>query len=186
MSDFVLPWIFIALVFFWALGAYNRLLHLQTLCKMGFVALEGLLSQYVLIVTNIKEPIQVGPSQAEDSHGENLVSDAWLALTEKTTNFNTLLQAAHAQPWNDATQSALTTALTALDIGWRQLHDLPPDLTGPAVPETVQQQWDALGKQVDGSRAAFNQQVLDFNVAIAQFPAFLLARVLGFKAAQPI
>ena len=38
----------------------------------------------------------------------------------------------------------------------------------------------------NGSLLQCSRQVENYNVAIHQFPALLLARVLGFKSAQPI
>ena len=186
MSDSVWPWIFIALVLFWAMGAYNRLVRLRTQSKMSFVALEGLLNQYVLIVKTNYRLVEIGMSLPEVCHGNNSGTDAWVGLSEAAEQFNTLLRAVHALPLNESTMRALGTALGALRLCWSQLLDLPPDLAGPVLPGTLQLQWERLEKQVDTAQAEFSKQVVNYNAAIDQFPAVLMARIFGFKPAQPI
>lgn len=82
--------------------------------------------------------------------------------------------------------SALKTALETLCLSWCRLRDLPPDLAGPALPATLQSQWEHLTLQSDIARAEFNRLVANYNEAIEQFPALFLARLFGFKAAQPL
>ena len=100
--------------------------------------------------------------------------------------FNASLKVAHAQPLNGPTMNALRTALETLCLSWSRLRDLPPDLAGPALPSTLQSQWEHVAMQAEIARAEFNRVVGNYNEATNQFPAFLLAWVFGFKPAQPI
>jgi LemA protein len=69
---------------------------------------------------------------------------------------------------------------------WSRLRNLPPDLAGSALPQTLLTQWEQLSFQADVARNNFNKAVSNYNDAIRQFPAILLAGVLGFRPAQPI
>ena len=46
--------------------------------------------------------------------------------------------------------------------------------------------WGQLLVQTDMARAEFNQIVADYNAAIGQVPACLLASLFGFKPAQAL
>ena len=82
--------------------------------------------------------------------------------------------------------SALKTAHETLSLSWSRLQDLPPDLAGPALPLTLQSEWEQVQRQAEAARIEFNRLVTNYNDAIAQFPAMMLATVFGFKPAQPI
>lgn len=51
-------------------------------------------------------------------------------------------------------------------------------------PSLWQVRWDEHVLQNDQAMRVFNEAVLHYNAAIAQFPANLLAWVFGFKAAR--
>lgn len=186
MSDSVMVWFAIAVLLFWSMGAYNRLVRLRSQGNMSFVALEGLFNQYVLIVRTNYPDVGTGHSPPDASHGHNQASVMWGGLVAAAEQFNASLRVAHAQPLNGSAMRALGTALTTLCLCWSQLRDLPSDLAGPALPGALQLQWEQVTAQVEVARAEFNQRVLNYNEAIDQFPALLLARVFGFKPAQPI
>ncbi len=186
MSDSVIVWLAIAVLLFWAMGAYNRLMRLRSQGIVAFLALEGLLSQYLLMVKTHFPQGGVADAVHSPVQGNELTSAAWAGLAAAAEQFSASLKVAHAQPLNGPTTRALQTALETLCLSWTRLRDLPPDLAGPVLPATLQSQWEHVALQVNLAQAEFNNTVTNYNEAISQFPAFLLAWVFGFKPAQPV
>lgn len=168
------------------MGAYNRLVRLRFRGIAAFANLETFFNQYILMVkTNVPEwSAAAAPGNAlSDS---DTASAAWSALAAAADQLNASLKVAHTRPLNGPTMSALRTAFETLCLSWLRLRDLPADLAGAAVPDTLQSQWEMVAVQVEMARTDFNRTVTNYNQAIGQFPALLLARVFGFKPAQPI
>ena len=49
MDEFVILWIAVALIVFWAVGAYNRLVRLRSQTVQAFAAVNEQLSKYVAL-----------------------------------------------------------------------------------------------------------------------------------------
>lgn len=182
MGDSVAVWLTIAVLLFWAMGAYNRLMRLRSNGIAAFAALEVLFNQYLLLVqSNFYDGCE-----REAHQGHDAFTVAWATLVGAAQQFNASLKIAHAHPLNGVTTSALRTALETLCLSWSRLQELPPDLAGPALPNNLQAQWDHVSMQVEVGRDEFNRTVANYNEAIHQFPAILLTWVFGFKPAKPI
>ena len=186
MNDSVMVWFAIAVLLFWAMGAYNRLIRLRSQGIVAFAALEGLFSQHVRMVKTNFPDAGATDSTHDASQGHDVSFAAWTELSAAAEQFNASLKVAHARPLNGPTTSALRTAFETLCLSWSRLRNLPPDLAGPALPETLQTQWEHLAFQADMARTEFNRTVANYNQAVDQFPALLLARLFGFKPAQPL
>lgn len=186
MSDSVMLWSVVAVLLFWAMGAYNRLVRLRSRGLVAYASLEGLFNQYVLMVKTNFPDTPADSASRDDGQGNDLSSVAWVALAGATDQFKASLKVAHAQPLNGPTMSALRTAFETLCLSWSRLRNLPPDLAGMAVPDTLLAQWEHIALQTDMARTVFNAAVADYNQAINQFPTVMLARTFGFRPAQPI
>lgn len=186
MSDSVVVGFAIAVFLFWSMGAYNRLMRLRSQGIAAFAALEGLFKQYLPMVRKNFPDAGAASSASDANQGDDASSAAWAGLVAAAEQFNASLRVAHARPLNGPTMRALKTALETLCLSWSRLRDLPPDLAGPALPATLQSQWEHLALQSDIARAEFNRLVANYNEAIEQFPALFLARLFGFKPAQPL
>ena len=177
MNNSFVAWVIGAVVLSWAMGAYNRLVRLRAKGLLTFSDLEQMLGQQMtLISTHFLEDAMVIDNAPED----------WHHLLASTRAVNTALKIARAQPLNSAATSGLKDGLEAMGLYWRQLANLPPDLAGSFLPPSFQLQWEQLAFQVDRARAEFNQSVINYNEAKDQFPANLLAKIFGFKSAQPV
>ncbi len=175
MNNSVMAWGAIAVLLFWSIGAYNRLMRLRSQGIAAFAALEALFNQHLLMVK----------THFSDS-GDDPACAARAGLAAAAEQFNASLKVARVQPLNGAVMSALKTAHETLSLSWSRLQDLPPDLAGPALPLTLQSEWEQVQRQAEAARIEFNRLVTNYNDAIAQFPAMMLATVFGFKPAQPI
>ena len=177
MDNSFVAWFFGAVVLSWAMGAYNRLVRLRAKGLLAFSDLEQILGQQMtLISTNFLEDALVIDDAPED----------WHHLLASVRAVSTALKIAHAQPLNKAATSGLKDGIEGIGLYWRQLVDLQPDLAGSFLPPSFQLQWEQLAFQVDRARTEFNQSVVNYNVAKDQFPANLLAKIFGFKSAQPV
>ncbi|MFT4243580.1 MAG: LemA family protein, partial [Acidovorax sp.] len=96
------------------------------------------------------------------------------------------LAAARARPLQADAVAALAAARDVLHASWRKAMDKSGaeamEVAVPALP--WQARWDDQLQQNDQASRVFNEAVAQYNAAIAQFPASLLARVFGFKAAR--
>jgi LemA protein len=186
MSDSVIVWLGLALLLVWAMGAYNRLVRLRAQGLQSFAALAGFLHQYVALVKiNASDAARShAPDAAAAAHDD--VSAAWAGLLAAADQCVAALKVAHAHPFNGVTMKALRVALETLFLAWIRLRDLPAGLAGAVLPHASSLQWEQVSAQTAMARTEFNQRVVNYNEAIQQFPALLLAWVLGFKSAQPI
>jgi LemA protein len=189
MGNSVVVWIGIAVLLFWSMGAYNRLMRLRSQGILAFAALEVLLSQLVVTAkASVPETAVVAdvPSDLLERDASAAFSAACCGLVAAAEQFNVSLKVAHTRPLNGPTTSALKTAFETLCLSWSRLRALPADPAGTALPVTLQLQWEQIAEQVEVARTEFNRRVENYNEAISQFPALLLAWVFGFKPAQPI
>ena len=186
MSDSVMVWLIIAVLLFWAMGAYNRLIRLRSRAIVAFGALEGLFNRYLSLVQVICTDTGAGSNASDADQAGDTPGDACAGLSAAAQQFNTSLKVAHAKPLSRLRISALKTAYETLCMSWVRLRNLPPDLAGAALPDGLQVQWEQLTVQADAARAEFNGQVVNYNQAIDQFPALMLAWLFGFKPAETI
>ncbi|MCI5068536.1 MAG: LemA family protein [Acidovorax sp.] len=199
-------WIAVAVAVFWALGAYNRLMRLRSAVIQAFgsfdahmVRLLALVSEYGAVHAAV--PASSGPVPA------------LAALEGAATQLSASLAMARARPLQPDAAAALAAARDVLYATWdkttaalapcsiQQLpqqdgseatesldppHSEPETLAAaaPLPPSHWQMQWESHLQQNTQAADVFNDAVLHYNAAIAQFPANLLARVFGFKAAR--
>lgn len=182
MSDSVTVWLALAVLLFWAMGAYNRLGRLRLQRLQAFAVLDGLLRQYPVLLNTALPASQVGDERPVS--GE--VSAAWVALAVAVESLAVLPKGTPAPSLNGIPIGTVRAALDAVSQAWTRLQALAPDQTGPVLAPALVLQWTQLGTQTDVACSEFNQRVVNYNEAIQQFPALLLAWVLGFKPAQPI
>lgn len=175
MTASVLAWILVAVLLFWSVGAYNRLVRLRAEVNAAFATLDAPLQQQArLAAAVVADPAEeqapfVRPIEAASSQ-------LMLALA-----------AARAKPLAGEDIAALREAWRALAQAWeRAEREDAHDLAGPQLPEGVIHTYQTLGHQAEVAAAGFSDMVDRYNAAIGQFPASLLARLFGFKAGRPL
>ncbi|MCC6814312.1 MAG: LemA family protein [Rubrivivax sp.] len=179
-------WIAAALLLFWGIGAYNRLVRLRAAVTRAFAALdEQLVRQLVWIQGGLPEALRDGPHTTPGELNDE-VTAAWGRLHAASEQLAVALAQARAQPLDVAAMAALVMSHEALRTAWAHaLADaVPPDAVPSA--DRLQARWMRLLHQSLPLRAAFNDAAQSYNQAIRQFPASLLARLFGFQPAGTV
>lgn len=181
MPTSVFFWSIAAILLFWTVGAYNRLMRLRADANAAFSTLEGELSKQVDLVRN-QLPAQGSQPAALDSDGS-----FWAALHAAAAQCAASLAAARSRPLEPEGIAALSAAQDVLGMAWAQAErDDAHDLAGPRLPDTLTARRAQLGMQTHAATDQFNQAVARYNAGISQFPAVMLAWVFGFKPGRAI
>lgn len=169
-----------AVLLFWAVGAYNRLMRLRAEAKTAFAALEAELSKQVALVRECLPPPETQPAALDGS-------SFWSALHGAAAQFAASLAAARGKPLEPEGIAALSAAQDVLAMAWeRAERDDAHDLAGPRLPETLTARRAQLALQTHAAVDQFDRAVGRYNEAIAQFPALLLASLFGFKPGRGV
>lgn len=169
-------WLCLLVLVFWAVGAYHRLARLRASFLQAFARLDAHLVQLLAWL------------------GEYLAASAGahaalLAAAEQCTQ---ALARARARPLHAASAVALRDALQLLETAW--LTDMHPSdqtrtLPASAAPADTTpwlQRWEQYQAHNAQAQQDLRLAAVQYNTAIAQFPAQLLASLLGFKSAPTL
>ena len=164
-------------VVFWAAAVHNRLRQLRNRVDNAFAQIDVQLKRRHDLVPNLVE-VARGYLQHEASTLQAVVAARGQAV-----------QAAHSarsQPLNAAHLGALAAAENALGSGLGRLLAVAesyPELQANEQMRALHEELTSTENRIGFARQAFNDQVLEFNDAATQFPALIVARLLGFTPA---
>lgn len=162
-------WIVVAIVLFWALGAYNRLMRLRSAVIQSFGGVDVHLLRLVALLGDIQ-----GASGGGSAHA---------ALQAAAPQLSASLALARARPLDVQALAALGVAKAAADAAWSACaQGQEPGHNEALAP--FRGRWDELAVALQHSVAVLNAAVEPYNHAVRQFPAVMLARVFGFRPAQ--
>lgn len=172
----------LAILLFWAVGAYNRMVRLRSEVGKAFVGLDAVLSvQPALIQASL--PADLTPELSP--HGSMA---PWNRLSSAGEQYARSLAKARAQPLDPEAISALCAAQRVLDDVLRGAVRPPGDVdtVDAFLTESLPIRFARLADQVEGPREVFDASVSAYNAAVRQFPAVVLAYIWGFKPACEI
>ena len=167
----------LALVFFWAIGAYNRLVRLRAAVGTAFAALEPLLRERLAWVKGALPPAEPPAPDAPASTLDEPRTQAWARLDAAGEQLALALAPVRSQPVSARAVCSLAQAQAALHAAWVAVA--PPEAG-----QALQAQWDRLRHQELPLTGAFNEAVRAYNAAATQFPAMVMARLCGFRPGQ--
>ncbi|AVP56788.1 LemA family protein [Pulveribacter suum] len=170
--------IVLAVLVFWAVGAYNRLIRLRSAAIQAFAALDTHLLRGLALLQEYEAAAQT----AVDSHAQAAVAAAG-------GQFAAALAVVRARPLDAGAAAALAAGAQVLDTAWQSLvHCAALQSEGVAPPALAPwvQQREQLALQSAPVQQQFNAAVAHYNAAVAQFPASLLAWLFDFKKAQTL
>lgn len=170
-------WVFLALglvVFFWAVGAYNRLVRLKNQIANAFGQIDVQLKRRYDLIPNLVEV-----ARRYLAH-EAQTLEAVIAARNQA---RTAEQTAAGNPLNASALSALTGAEQLLGGALGKLFAVVedyPELKADQNMRELSEELTTTENRVGFARQAYNDHVLEFNNAAAQFPALIIARLFGF------
>lgn len=203
LSDSLAGWIVVAVLLFWFVGAYNRLVRLRAAVLQAYATLDAALrKQLDFVQASITASL---PQKDASSSGP---TSSVAPLQAATTQLATVLGATRLHPLDPGAMAALATALQVLINAWQRQHPdavtvfdadgtlsrpaplLPPgagygtDTTLPGAFEPMA--WPEPSASAEIARSQFNTAVGQYNAAIVQFPALLVAWLVRLHPAAPL
>jgi LemA protein len=171
-------WVFLAVglvLFFWAVGAYNRLVRLKNAIANAFGQIDVQLKRRYDLIPNLVEV-----ARRYLAH-EAQTLEAVIAARNQA---RTAEQTAAGSPLNAGALGALAGAEQALGGALGKLFAVVedyPDLKTDQNMRELSEELTSTENRVGFARQAYNDHVLEFNDAAAQFPTLLIARLFGFQ-----
>lgn len=164
-----------ALLLFWSVGAYNRLVRLRAKVLSIFGSLATQCDRYAAWMA------EHAPTPAADAAAPP-VGDVWTNLRAATAQFTASLAAVRSNPQDTEAMAALAAGRTVLLMAWQYVGDATlAQSRGDEGPAAIRAEWEAITAHTQSAEKAFAVAVDVYNRAVRQFPAVLLAWVFGFK-----
>ncbi len=167
----------LAVVGLWAVAVYNRLVELRNRIANAFGQIDVQLKRRYDLIPNLVE-VARGYMQHEAATLEAVIKARGQAQGAAAV--------ARAAPTNVGAVGALAVAEGVLGGSLGRLMvvaEAYPELKADATMQSLSEELASTENRLGFARQAFNDQALDFNNAAQQFPALLVARLLGFAPA---
>ncbi|HYP83500.1 lema family protein [Variovorax sp.] len=220
-------WVVGAVLVFWFVGAYNRLVRMRSAAQAAYTALDSALNRQIDYVKARVGQARDGAAEGrsgggdappagslnavpEGAGGAALDLDAANSLWAAAAQTSAMMGVARLKPLDPVSIAALGTALDVLLQAWERLFpgeavrfDAEGSLSRPApLGGAALASVDAAGAESSGlpsslawpepsaateiTRGQFNLLVLQYNRAIGQFPAVLVAWAFRLQRAAPL
>ena len=167
----------VAVVVIWAIAVYNRLVQLRNRIANAFGQID----------VQLKRRYDLVPNLVEVARGYLAHEAATLeAVIKARGQAQGAAAAARAAPTSASAMGALAVAEQALGGSLGRLMMVAesyPELKADATMQLLSEELTSTENRLGFARQAYNDQVLDFNDQAAQFPAIVVARLLGFPTA---
>lgn len=164
----------LALLLFWAVGAYNRLVRLRAAVVQAFKPIDQGLTRRLDWVQDAL------PELLRDLRDDSTAAP-W-ARVQAAGQQVTLAQAqVRRQPGDRASMAGLVLARSTLESAWQEALASSPEPLPDGSPLLLK--WTEWQHAEAPLAVAFDQAVGVYNAAAAQFPASVLARLSGLPLA---
>ncbi|WP_028601743.1 hypothetical protein [Ottowia thiooxydans] len=182
-SSYVIFWLACAVFFFWAVGAYNRLVRLRAAVRKSFAALDELLIRQVVWVQGCLPVSMRGGMTTVSGALQDEADATWSRLSAASEQFSVALAQVRAHPIDGAATASLAMAHDTLAGAWKSAMRDAVALDAEPSAQRLDARWTTLLHQALPLQDAFNGAVTAYNSAIGQFPAMFLAKLFGFRPA---
>jgi len=170
----------VALLGFWGIGAYNRVMALRNAIGEAFTQLDAHLKERTEVCDKLLAAV------APRLPSEQATFDA---LASAQAEAQAATQAVRAKPWapDPAGSLAVASALHAAALTrLLSLLDLQTELRSEAAVDALVSDLKLVERQRAFTRQLFNQAVVQYNDALQQFPTRVLANLYGFREARSL
>ncbi len=170
--------VIIALIVFWIVGAYNRLVSLRNKFRNAFAQIDVQLKRRYDLIPNLVETAK-GYMKHERETLENVIKARNTAVTANA--------AASADPGSASAIQGLVAAEGALSGALSRLFALAeayPDLKANQNMMQLSEELTGTENKISFSRQAFNDAVMSYNTASQQFPTNVIAGMFSFTPAE--
>ncbi len=164
----------LAILVFWAVGAYNRLIRLKNVIANAFGQIDVQLKRRYDLIPNLVEA-----AKEYLSHERETLE----AVMNARNQAKSASDAVRSRPANALAITTLVAAEQALDGSLGRLFAVAeayPDLKADQTIRELSEELTSTENKVTFARQAFNDAVLDYNNAQGQFPAVLIAKIFSF------
>jgi LemA protein len=179
----------LAVLFFWAVGAYNRLVVLRASVAKQFAAVDAqLIRVLVWLQGNLPASMRDMLSEMEEAALPEalLKNERDLKLLAILEDLSDSLDLARTEPLTPVVMSQVNQNRLAL-AAWAKA-EVRAGQSGEATwfIDPLPYKFDRLKAQAWPLMDAYNQAALKYNDAVSQFPASVLAKQLKFVPAQTL
>lgn len=166
-----------AVLLFWGVGAYNRLMSLRNAMRTAFGQLDAQVRRRHDLIPHLAEAARAAPGTDTE------VLDAAVAARHQA---HAALDLARAHPGAPGPMVSLAMAEQVLEDACRRLQqaiDRQPALRSEPAVQAVRD--DLLGAEgrLGFARQMFNDTVTAYNTAAQEFPTRVLSSLFGFREA---
>lgn len=174
----VLQWVLLLValvVFFWAVGAYNRLVRLRNGIANAFAQIDVQLKRRHDLIPNL---VEVARKYLEH---EAQTLEAVIAARNQARSAE---QAAAGAPLAPGVMGTLSGAEQLLGGALGRLMAVVenyPELKADQTMRELSEELASTENRIGFARQAYNDQASDFNDAAQQFPALIVARLFNFQ-----
>ena len=144
----------------------------------AFAALDAAIEPWLELV-----PAPLPPDATADAQQVSEEA-AWAGLRAAALQLGACLAVAQQRPQRRADISALSAARDVLRDAWQRALLDTPRFAGPALAGSIHLLWEQRDTQVQLAVDSYNQAVRQYNAALSQFPAVILAWVMRLRRAQ--
>ena len=163
-----------AVLVFWSVGAYNRLVRLKNIIANALGQIDVQLKRRYDLIPNLVEAAK------KYLQHESATLEAVIAARNQARSAS---DAVRSKPGKADGIVALAAAEHTLDSSLGRLFALAeayPDLKADQTIRELSEELTSTENKVGFARQAYNDAVLDYNNAQGQFPTLLIARIFGF------
>ena len=170
--------VIVAVIIFWAVGAYNRLVSLRNKFRNAFAQIDVQLKRRYDLIPNLVETAK-GYMKHERETLENVIKARNTAVAANA--------AASADPGSASAIQGLVAAEGALSGALSRLFALAeayPDLKANQNMMQLSEELTGTENKISFARQSFNDAVMSYNTASQQFPTNVIAGMFSFTAAE--
>jgi LemA protein len=170
--------VIIAVVVFWAVGAYNRLVSLRNKFRNAFAQIDVQLKRRYDLIPNLVETAKAYMKHERETL-ENVIKARNTAVSANA--------AASADPGSASAIQGLVVAEGALSGALSRLFALAeayPDLKANQNMMQLTEELTGTENKISFARQSFNDAVMSYNTSAQQFPTNVIASAFSFAPAE--